>query len=124
VKEIIRENEIIIYILKLEDGKYYVGQTNKLEQREKEHFSGKGANFTRKFKPHKLIRTFKTGTHNNKKALLYETFITLLVMNHYGWQNVKGGKLLNLNQRKIDSSSMGGRIKHIKNRIRTTDLIG
>ncbi len=93
MKEIIRENEIIIYILELEDGKYYVGQTNKLEQRQKEHFSGEGANFTRKFKPRKLIRTFKTGTHNNKKAPLYEIFITLLVVNHYGWQNVSSNKL-------------------------------
>ena len=122
MKEIIRENEIFIYILALDQDKYYVGQTNKIKQRTSEHFNGHGANYTKKYNPKKVVRTFRTGTRNNKKALLFETFITLLVMKHQGWQNVKGGKLLNLNQRKIDSLSIDDRIKQIKERIRTTNL--
>jgi predicted GIY-YIG superfamily endonuclease len=124
MKEIIRDNEICIYILTLEVEKYYVVQTNKIEQRLNEYFNGQGANFTKKYKPINLIRFFKKGTKNNKKGLLYETFITLLVKQRYGWQNVKGGKLLNMRQGKIDSLSLDSRIKLIKKQIRLANLIG
>ncbi len=122
MKEIIRDSEIYIYILELDQNKYYVGQTHKIEQRKLEHFNGDGSNFTKMYKPKKIIKTFRTRTRNNKKALLFETFITLLMMRHYGWQNVKGGKLLNLNQRKIENLPINKRIKEIKERIRTSEL--
>lgn len=44
-----------MYILLCEDGSYYTGSSNNLEQRLKEHFGGEGANHTKKHKPVKLL---------------------------------------------------------------------
>ena len=44
-----------VYILLCDDGSYYTGSSNNLEQRLKEHFAGEGANHTRKHKPIKML---------------------------------------------------------------------
>lgn len=44
-----------MYILECEDGYYYTGSTKDLEKRLTEHFSGFGANFTRKHHPLRLV---------------------------------------------------------------------
>ncbi len=49
-----------IYILKLEQNKYYVGLTKYPESRIQEHFNGTGSTFTKTFKPIQLIHSFNT----------------------------------------------------------------
>nr|WP_232373971.1 GIY-YIG nuclease family protein [Leptospira chreensis] len=44
-----------MYILICSDGSYYTGSTKYLERRLRQHQSGKGANFTKKRLPVKLI---------------------------------------------------------------------
>lgn len=44
-----------MYILECSNGKYYVGSTIDLKGRIREHQEGKGANFTRKFLPVRLV---------------------------------------------------------------------
>ena len=44
-----------MYILECSNGQYYTGSTNNLERRMKEHQEGRGANFTRKHSPVKLV---------------------------------------------------------------------
>lgn len=44
-----------MYILLCNDGSYYTGSTNDLERRMAEHFSGNGANHTKKHPPVKLL---------------------------------------------------------------------
>ncbi len=44
-----------MYILICSNGAYYTGSTNNLELRIKQHQSGNGANFTKKYLPVKLI---------------------------------------------------------------------
>ena len=44
-----------MYILECSNGKYYTGSTIDLERRLKQHMEGKGANFTRKHLPVKLV---------------------------------------------------------------------
>lgn len=44
-----------MYILLCANAKYYVGSTKYLDRRVEQHQSGKGANFTRKHLPVKLI---------------------------------------------------------------------
>lgn len=44
-----------MYILICADGSYYTGSTKYLEKRLKQHQSGKGANFTKKRLPVKLL---------------------------------------------------------------------
>ena len=44
-----------MYILECANGNYYTGSTNNLERRLAEHQDGRGANFTRKHLPVKLV---------------------------------------------------------------------
>ena len=44
-----------IYVLELENNKYYIGKTNSLELRLDSHFNGRGCKWTTKYKPIKLI---------------------------------------------------------------------
>ncbi len=44
-----------MYILLCNDGSYYTGSTNNLENRLSEHFSGLGSNHTKKHPPVKLL---------------------------------------------------------------------
>jgi len=73
-----------IYILKLCSGKYYVGKTTNPEFRLADHFDSAGSTWTSKYKPIDLIPNcddFDEDKH------------TLICMNKYGIENVRGGLL-------------------------------
>lgn len=59
-----------VYILQCVDGSYYIGSTNNLEKRVKEHLDGKGGRYTRSHKPEKLV--YKEELANKSKALKRE----------------------------------------------------
>ena len=44
-----------IYILQLEDNKYYIGKTTQPEIRLESHFNSNGSSWTKKYKPIKVI---------------------------------------------------------------------
>ena len=46
-----------IYILRLTDGKYYVGKTDNVEKRYQQHLSGNGSAWTSKYKPIAIEKT-------------------------------------------------------------------
>lgn len=73
-----------IYIIELENGKYYVGKTNYLQYRLDNHFSGDGSKWTKTYKPIKIIKTIKGDPFDEEKH-------TLLTMDKYGIDNVRGG---------------------------------
>ncbi|WP_422460946.1 hypothetical protein [Endozoicomonas sp. ALB115] len=74
-----------IYILKLEGGRYYVGQcgSNRVEPAIKSHFNGKGSPWTQKNKPVGVVDRFF-----GDKEKLKQT--TLEYMRKFGWENVRG----------------------------------
>lgn len=51
-----------LYILECEDGSFYVGSTNNVERRFRQHLSGKGADYTRTHKPQRVIYTEEYAT--------------------------------------------------------------
>ncbi len=76
----------MLYILLLEQGKFYVGYTNRPNgARFLEHFSGNGAGWTKRYKPIEVIE-FREGTEADEDEL------TLEMMRKYGWYNVRGGR--------------------------------
>jgi len=82
----------ILYILLLENNKYYIGITLNLNQRLAQHFTGEGSQFTKKYKPlevHKII-------YNNDINESYENKITLEYMHKYGYENCRGGSWCSL----------------------------
>ena len=90
--------QIIVYLLQLTDGKYYVGQTDQTEARFNEHLAGLGSKWTRLHKPIKLFRTTEILVTNTPEAMLYENWMTLHYMEQYGWKNVRGGDFVILEE--------------------------
>lgn len=78
---------MIIYVLRLQQGKFYVGTTNKtIHERFEEHQSGKSAAaWTRIYPPINVLYVITT-THRG-----FENIETLKCMEMYGVDNVRGG---------------------------------
>jgi predicted GIY-YIG superfamily endonuclease len=74
-----------LYVLKLEDDKYYVGKTTNLVKRIKEHASGDGSEWTWTYRPVKVLE------HRPVKDAYDETNTTKDLMKKYGVENVRGG---------------------------------
>lgn len=74
-----------LYVLQLEDGKYYVGKTDDVTKRYSEHKSGHGSEWTKFHKPVKMLETRQvTSVHDENNA-------TKDLMKKYGIENVRGG---------------------------------
>jgi hypothetical protein len=73
-----------IYTLECENGKYYVGRTNNIERRVLEHFENRGSEWTKLHKPIRVISVNDGDGFDEEKY-------TLMAMNEYGIDNVRGG---------------------------------
>ena len=76
----------IIYVLELEESKYYVGITTNLNYRWAQHLAGDGAKWTRLYKP---LRILEVHTENCDEAK--ENEITQAFCAKFGRENVRGG---------------------------------
>ena len=74
-----------LYVLQLEDNKWYVGKTADIAARFKQHASGKGSAWTKSYKPVKLVETRRL------KDQFDENNTTKEYMKKYGVDNVRGG---------------------------------
>lgn len=87
-----------IYVLELEDNKYYVGGTNDVARRYSQHVNGfKGSAWTKKYKPIKLLKVFEC------KSIHDENNITLDYMHQYGIDNVRGGDWCKINLSDVET---------------------
>lgn len=84
-----------LYVLKLENGKWYVGITSKSpEERFYEHLAQKrGAYWTMKHKPLSIELREDLGVVSKEHAEAYENKITRTLMKERGLNNVRGGDL-------------------------------
>ena len=84
-----------LYILKLQDGKYYVGITSKTpEIRMREHLNGvRTAYWTAKHKPLKIIYTEDLGNITRRQAEKRENKMVRACMKERGINDVRGGDL-------------------------------
>jgi len=73
-----------IYVLALENDRYYVGITMNLNQRLAQHWQGQGSLWTKKFKPQFVLSVKYPATSQDEKE------VTLQMMRIYGWENVRG----------------------------------
>jgi len=78
-------SSFVVYLLRLEQGKYYVGRTDNMENRWKAHISGKGSLWTKKYRPIELMNTY------HSKNPFEEDKYTKECMAIYGIDNVRGG---------------------------------
>ncbi len=84
-----------LYILKLEDNKWYVGITSKTpEKRFAQHKSGfLAAAWTKRYRPISIHYKKDLGVCTIEQAQLYEGRVTRKYMEEYGDNNVRGGDL-------------------------------
>jgi GIY-YIG catalytic domain-containing protein/zinc knuckle protein len=80
-----KNNSLVIYILKCEDEKYYVGKTEKISNRIQDHIDGNGSEWTKQYKPLDIVEQI----HNCDD--FDEDKYTLRYMSDYGIDNVRGG---------------------------------
>jgi predicted GIY-YIG superfamily endonuclease/transposase-like protein len=74
-----------LYVLQLEDNKWYVGKTADIATRFKQHASGKGSAWTKSYNPVKIVETRRL------KDQYDENNTTKEYMKKYGIDNVRGG---------------------------------
>lgn len=84
-----------IYALKLEQDKYYIGSTTKINpyDRIKQHGVFNSAKWTKKYKPVETLEIIDLGITTKKEADKLEKTLTLKYMDKYGAENVRGGDL-------------------------------
>lgn len=76
-----------VYILRLQGANYYVGATDNLERRMRQHTSGRGAAWTKRHSPIKTVASSDPVSHWKQ----LEREVTIQVMATYGWAKVRGG---------------------------------
>jgi putative endonuclease len=74
-----------IYVLECEGGNIYVGKTDNGEKRLKQHLTGKGAKWTQKHKPKRILDYYRN------KMDIDEKKITERMMKKHGARKVRGG---------------------------------
>ena len=95
-----------IYVLKLEQGKYYVGKTEKdVEERYEEHDEGSGSSWTSMYRPISIIETI-----TNPDAY-EEDRQTKIYMTKYGIENVRGGSYTSIKLPEYQKKSLEQEIK-------------
>lgn len=88
---------IYIYIIQLEQGKYYIGKTKNPQFRLENHFNSNGSEWTKIYKPLSVIEV-KPNCDDYE-----EDKITIQYMHKYGINNVRGGSFVSL---KLEESSI------------------
>jgi cellular nucleic acid-binding protein len=74
-----------LYVLQLEDNKWYVGKTTDINRRFTQHQTGQGSAWTKSYKPIRIVET------RCLKDAYDETNTTKDYMKKYGIDNVRGG---------------------------------
>jgi predicted GIY-YIG superfamily endonuclease len=85
------KNNSLLYALRLNGDRYYIGRTNDAIVRIKQHMDGKGAQWTKLYAPVALIECKPCKAANPQEADQMETLWTLEYMVRFGWRNVRGG---------------------------------
>ena len=74
-----------VYVLELESGKYYIGESINPKNRIKSHFEGSGSLWTRLYPPVQAIQPF-----TKKQDEFWELSETIQRMSYHGIDNVRG----------------------------------
>jgi predicted GIY-YIG superfamily endonuclease len=93
-----------IYVLSLEQDKYYVGKTVDMTSRIREHLSGRGSAWTQKYPYVKIIEQFEGDDLDEDKT-------TVKYMRKYGIDNVRGGTFCQVRLDEAKHSVLRGMIQ-------------
>jgi predicted GIY-YIG superfamily endonuclease len=92
VEHIYKNNrDWLIYVLKLENGCYYVGATSNLQEAIKKHIKGKSAEWTRLHKFIGIIDLIPNTDEGDGYPKPFQNQVTIKLMREHGWEKVRGG---------------------------------
>jgi len=98
----------MLYFLKLIEGKYYIGYSKIPEERILNHFIENGSEWTKRYNPVEVLEIRRGGLFDEQKY-------TLLYMQKYGIDNVRGGSFTNINLSKEQEFEINRQINHLMN---------
>ena len=100
-----------LYVLKLENEKYYIGTTTKkIKERYDEHLSGNGSEWTKVYKPINILEK------NKNIDAFDEDKYTKKYMNIYGIENVRGGSYTSVNLPEYQIKALNKELKTSNNK--------
>ena len=100
---------VTIYILELEDNKYYIGKTTQSDIRLETHFNSNGSVWTKKYKPIKIIELIQHCDNYD------EDKYTIKYIEKYGIDNVRGGSFCEFNLSKENITTINNMINSANN---------
>lgn len=98
-----------IYVLALENDKYYVGISDVHQSRIMSHFTNNGSAWTRKYRPEGVIKVIKGDVFDEDK-------VTKQFMHQYGVDNVRGGSYCQMILSSDQRNTLEKEFKTIDNR--------
>jgi predicted GIY-YIG superfamily endonuclease len=98
-----------LYILELNQGKWYVGTTQNIKTRYTQHCNGKGAAFTKKYPP---IKIFSYNIVPENTARLREDFEVKRLMGEHGIENVRGGSYSSIRLSEDSINALSRELNH------------
>ena len=94
-----------IYILRLDQGKYYIGKSDRVDKRLIDHVSGDGSAWTAKYKPVQLERVIRGASPFEEDRYTKE------YMSKYGIDNVRGGSYVTVKLSKAQQSALESELR-------------
>jgi len=104
---------LTIYVLQLEQGKYYVGKTQRLEGvklRFEEHLTGRGSEWTKLYKPMSIVESY------GHYSTFEEDVLTKKYMMKYGIENVRGGSYTKIDLEEWQMKSLEHEFKSVSDK--------
>lgn len=93
-----------LYVLQLENGKFYVGQAKDPDRRIGKHFNASGSEWTRMHPPVKELMRESHQDVDYRAAELAENELVLKLMRQYGYDNVRGGFFANTSVEHVEKN--------------------
>ena len=97
---------VLVYVLSLSNGKYYIGKSQQFEVRLGQHIGGEGTSWTQKYKPKKVVEKITGDDGDEDKT-------TLRYMKKYGIDNVRGGSFCRITLSISDRETLEKMLKTI-----------
>ncbi|PMZ04936.1 hypothetical protein C1Y08_00645 [Pseudomonas sp. FW306-02-F02-AA] len=93
-----------LYVLELENGKFYVGQAKDPDRRIRKHFNGSGSEWTRLHRPIKELSRHCLEEVDYRAGELAENELVLQLMRRHGYHNVRGGFFANTSSEHVEKN--------------------
>lgn len=104
-------NEVKLYVLELENNKYYVGKTTDVSRRFDQHKNGDGSSWTSKYKPIRIIEQY-----NIEDTGFDEDIKVKQLMLQHGINAVRGGSYCTLSLPKTTIKILTRELRHAGNK--------